>query len=192
MKSLYLIFLVLIVIFCCGFSDPVINIAVSYQPNTQKLEGLFKTYLPERCNIIYTKVPRGLIISLDENCFFNKGEARIKESSLEILNIVAELLNKLPNYCVIESHTEENDFSASDYNYNWEISLARSANIVEYLIKCQKVSKDKLFALGFGESMPFADNVSPTEISPDRKNGSKTVDMNNRIDFVILEYEARR
>ncbi len=188
MRSLYIIFLTLILIFCSGFSDHVINIAVSIQPNTQKLEGLFKTYLPSRCNVTYTKVPRGLIISLDEKCFFNCGEARIKESSLDILDIIASLLHKLPNYCVVENHTEERDLSNNGYNHNWELSIVRAANIVEYMIKYKKVSQDRIFALGFGEMMPFADNVA--QIAKSNLKGN--VNMNNRIDFVIIEYEARR
>lgn len=175
MKKFYLIILILILIFCSGF-----DISISYQPNVDKLESIFKSAMPDTCGIIYTKVPRGLIISLDEKCFFNEGEARIKESSLYILDIIVYILNKLPNFCVVEDHTENNNFENSDYKEDWELSLARSANLAEYMVKYGKLSADKVFALGFGEYMPFKDNVSPT-------NG-----MNKRIDFVIIEYEAKR
>lgn len=107
--------------------------------------------------------------------FFNKGEVRIKESSLDILDAISCLLVKLPNYCVIENHTEEHDF-----NENWELSVSRASNLAEYMIKYRKLPVEKVFSLGFGETMPFKDNVAP-------KNG-----LNNRIDFVIIEYEARR
>jgi len=180
LKNLYIIILILIVIFCSGFDDPIINIAVSYQPNVEKLETLFKSVLPENKGIIYTKVPRGLIISIDEKYFFNDGEARIKESSLCILDIIIANLRSLNNYCVVESHTDNNNFENSDYNEDWEISVSRSANIVEYMMKYGKLPREQLFALGFGEFMPFRDNVSVVS------------DLDKRIDFVILEYEAKR
>lgn len=167
-------------IFCSGFSDSILNIALTYQPNVDKLESLFKAFIPLKNGIIYTKVPRGLIISIDETLFFNPSEARIKESSLYILDIIAETLKNLPNYCVIEDHTLDNDLSESEFKENWELSMMRSSNIAEYLIECKKISPDKLFALGFGEYMPFKDNVSD-----DRG-------IDKRIDFVILEYEAKR
>ena len=170
MKNLYLVILILILIFCSGF-----DVTISYQPEVDKLENLFKAVLPLRCGIMYTKVPRGLIVSIDENCFFNKGEVRIKESSLDILDAISCLLVKLPNYCVIENHTEEHEF-----NENWELSVSRASNLAEYMIKYRKLPVEKVFSLGFGETMPFKDNVAP-------KNG-----LNNRIDFVIIEYEARR
>ena len=116
-----------------------------------------------------------LIISIDEKCFFNKGEVRIKESSLDILDAISYMLVKLPNYCVIENHTEESDFTK-----NWELSVSRASNLAEYMIKYRKLPIEKVFSLGFGETMPFKDNVAP-------ENG-----LNNRIDFVIIEYEARR
>ncbi len=125
-------------------------------------------------------MPRGLIISIDEKYFFNDGEARIKESSLCILDIIIANLRSLNNYCVVESHTENNNFENSDYNEDWEISVSRSANIVEYMMKYGKLPREQLFALGFGEFMPFRDNVSVVS------------DLDKRIDFVILEYEAKR
>lgn len=177
MKNLYIFILIIIVIFCTGFSD---NIYIAYKPDIDTLEELFKSNLPKACDTTYTKVPRGLIISIDESCFFNEGEARIKESSLYILNKIVYLLKNLSNYCVVEDHTQNNDFSKSDYKEDWELSMTRSANIVEYMIKYGHIEPTRIFALGFGEYMPFRDNVAP------QKN------MENRIDFVIIQYEAKR
>ncbi len=181
MNNIYLIVLFLILLFCSGFSNQELNIVFSYQPNVDRLETIFKTYLPIKEGILYTKVPRGLIVSIDERYFFNEGETRIKESSLCILDIIIVLLHKLSNYCVVEDHTETDIFLDSSYKQTWELSLVRSSNIVEYMIECGKLPSTRLFALGYGQYMPFLDNVSKD------KNG-----MNNRIDFVIIEYEAKR
>ena len=180
MKNLYIIILIVILFFCSGAKDSIINIAVSYQPNVEKLEQIFKTHLPIKEGIIYTKVPRGLVLSIDERWFFNKGEARIKESSLCILDTIAVLLTNLPNYCVIENHTGEENFENSDYKENWELSIARASNIAEYLVKYKHLHIKKVFPLGYGEFMPFKDNVG------------ESVGMDNRVDFVIIEYDAKR
>lgn len=34
------------IIFCTGFSNSVVDISVSYQPNVDRLEEIFKAYLP--------------------------------------------------------------------------------------------------------------------------------------------------
>ncbi len=177
MKIFYIILLVIFLMFCTGFSEPVADISVSYQPNTDRLETLFKNALPVKSGVMYTKVPRGLIVSINEKYFFNKGEIKIKESSLCLLDTIAELLRKLSNYCVVENHTEE----FLNEEYNWELSLLRASNIVNYLMIYGKLPASQLFSLGYGQSMPFRDNVSKN------KNG-----LDNRIDFVILEYDVKR
>lgn len=178
MKNLYLIFLILILIFCSGFSESVRMVA--FKPNLDRLENIFKAYLPAGKDIIYTQVPRGLIISIDEKKFFNTGEARIKESSLCILDTIAIIIKELKNYCIIEDHTETQDFTNSYYNENWEISIARASNLAEYLVKYKNLPTNRIFPVGFSNIMPFKDNVAPI-------NG-----MNNRIDFVIIDYEVKR
>ena len=59
--------------------------------------------------------------------------------------------------------------------------MIRAANIAEYLVKYKDIPTEKIFDIGFGETMPFNDNVAP-----DKKG------FNNRIDFVIIDYEAKR
>lgn len=178
-------FLILVVFFCTGYSESVTDIFVSYQPNVDRLETIFKTYLPSSIEIVYTKVPRGLIISINEDCFFNDGEARIKESSLIILDTISAVISKLSNYCIVENHTEANNLKDSYYDENWELSLVRADNIIQYMILYGKVPSEKLFALGYGEFMPFKDNVAPL-------NKQICYNPDKRIDFVILEYEAKR
>ena len=136
--------------------------------------------MPIKNGVIYTKVPRGLIVSIDEGVFFNLHEARIKESSLYILDTIAILLYKLPNYCVIENHTEEVG-ECGDYAENWELSIARAQNIAEYMSIAGNLPQEKVFSIGFGEFMPFKDNVSST-----------TKGFDNRVDFVLIEYDVKR
>ncbi|MBQ8169000.1 OmpA family protein [bacterium] len=130
--------------------------------------------------MVFTHVPRGLIVSIDEAVFFEPNQEKLKLESLYVLNEIGFVLNKLENNFVIEGHTESIDPINSIYNANWELSLARANNITKYLMRCAKVSPEKLFTVGFGEFMPFVGNVS-------EQNG-----IDNRIDFVILDYEASR
>lgn len=144
-------------------------------PTVDSLETMFKKELPKE--VIYTKVPRGLVISMDETLFFDDCDDKIKTSSLYILDKIALVLKKLPNYCVIEDHVQKDLCGIED----WELSMMRSANLAEYLVRYKNIPSDKIFDIGFGETMPFKDNVSPYV------NG-----FDNRVDFVIIDYEAKR
>lgn len=175
MKQILLLFLFLI--FCTGYH--------SEKYSVNNLEKIFAQSLPQNKGIIYTKVPRGLVISFNEHIFFNENETKIKENSLYILNIIANILKQLPNQCIIEDHIREQNFNNLE---NWEVSMTRASSISEYLIKYEKVPQEQLFDIGFGNMMPFYDNVAPLENNATGFASS----MDNRVDFVIIEYEAKR
>lgn len=183
MKFLYILIFIISCFFNCSYADEIQNIYVSasYRPALDKLEELFKEKIDIKKGIIYTKVPRGLVISINEDYFFNNGDARIKESSLSTLTIIARLLKSIPNQCVVENNTEGDDLTNTKFTYEYELSIARSANIVNYMLKCENLPWVKAFAIGYGEVMPFKDNVSPTYPAMDK-----------RVDFVIIEYSTTR
>ena len=158
-------------VLCTGFSESPVG------EDLNDIQKSFTNNLPK--GVVYTQVPRGLIISVDEKIFFEDCDDKINSESLHILDKIAWLLKKLPNYCVIEDHLQKE--VCNDGLENWELSMMRASNIVEYLVKHQKVPQEQLFDIGYGEYMPFKDNVNP-EI-----NG-----LNNRVDFVIIDYTAKR
>ena len=152
--------------------------------STEDIEQIFKKSLPIS-QIVYTKVPRGLIISFDEKLFFNDCETSVKESSLYILDTIAEIVKSIPNDFVIEDHVQDNWCGMQA----WELSMVRAANSAEYLVKCRNIPNEKIFDIGFGEFMPFYDNVN--NICKKGVTGC-AANLNNRIDFVIIEYDAKR
>lgn len=149
-------------------------------PEAPHLQNLFELAIPPGTKIIYTKVPRGLIVSIDEETFFNGESTDIKVGGVPVLNAVVNVLRQIDNECTIESHTEGHDYSNSLFEQDWELSNARASSIVNYLVYCGGVSSRRLFALGYGELMPFKGNVS----------GKDGID--KRVDFVIFDYEAKR
>lgn len=145
---------------------------------TSEIEKLFRQNLNLGNHVKYTKVPRGLIVSINSSVFFDDGGDEIKEQSKHILDKIGDLIKYIDKQCVIEGNTERHTFEKSAYNSNWEISIVRAEKIADYLIKIKQIDPQKIRAIGFGEMMPFAQSVDYDK------------DMNNhRIDFVILNYE---
>lgn len=177
---LQILILILIVFFCCSAATDKIAVITVNKPETDRLESVFKTSIPLQEGIIYTKVPRGLIISINEQYFFDRGSIKIKQSSLPVLNSIINVFHEIDNFCIIEDHSDADGVDDSNYQSNWELTIARSANIVQYFIKCGGINPNKVFSLGFGEFMPFRENVA------------KTGNMDNRVDFVFIDYEAKR
>lgn len=143
----------------------------------ETLEIMFKSKLPK--GIIYTKVPRGLIISVDGSIFFDGCKTKLKDSARLTLDIFSSLLKEIPNNCVIEDHTTT--YNCNNSYENWEISAVRSSVIADYLMQKKDVPFDKIFYIGYGNIMPLKTNIS-----------SDALKLANRIDFVIIDYEAKR
>ena len=151
-------------------------------PSCAELKGIETVLRNEIGEVaIYTYVPRGLVVSLDENLFFDGSSEKISRHGLSILNSIADVINSVDNTCVVEGHTRDlNKLKSDIYKYDWELSLARANNIALYFMRCKKVNPKKLFPIGYGAFMPFHDNVSYTG------------DLNCRIDFVFLDYGKLR
>ncbi len=137
--------------------------------------------LPENTPVVYTIVPRGLIVSVKEDIFFSGESILIKKSSTNVLDAIISVLIQINNNCTIESHTEGHNNNEGIYRSNWEIAMARANSITDYLVYCGKIPASRVFSLGYGDFMPFRDSVSTT------KNG-----FDRRIDFVIFSYEYDR
>ncbi len=154
--------------------------AVYDMSEMQAIEKMFRSNVKPDGAMYFTYVPRGLIVSIDENVFFNKSQEKLKKSGLCVLNEIGAVLSQTDKSCVIEGHTESANPEISSFRENWELSLARAHSITMYLMRYLKISPERLYCIGYGEFMPYVDSVS------------RDADLNNRIDFVIIDYSAER
>ena len=155
---------------------------LSYLPcnaNLKSIEASLKSKI--QGHVLYSYVPRGLVVSVSEEELFCGTCDKIDGRGLHILNAIAQEINSFNNICIIEGHTRDlNKNGSKVYSENWELSLARANKLALYFIRCNRVDPNKIFSIGYGEYMPFHDNVSYTG------------NLNNRIDFVFLDYGKLR
>ncbi|MEZ4950037.1 MAG: OmpA family protein [Saprospiraceae bacterium] len=85
---------------------------------------------------------------------FETAKSILLPQSKEILNQVADVLKKYPDYHVrIEGHTD----SVGDETNNLNLSKSRAKSCYDYLI-ARGINADRMNHEGFGESRPIADN----------------------------------
>ncbi|NPA68494.1 MAG: OmpA family protein [Chlorobi bacterium] len=88
------------------------------------------------------------------NVFFDTGKATLRPESFPELNRLASLLIKYKNIRVeISGHTDSQGSAA----FNQRLSQRRAQSVVDYLLS-RGVNLAQLVAVGYGESMPRADN----------------------------------
>jgi OmpA-OmpF porin, OOP family len=102
---------------------------------------------------------------------FETGKATLKPESYGILKQVANILNRYPDFnLMINGHTDNVGSAVA----NQELSEKRAKACLEYLA-LQGIQKNKMNAIGYGESRPISDNN--TEIG-------RT--LNRRVEFTLI------
>jgi DNA-binding response OmpR family regulator/outer membrane protein OmpA-like peptidoglycan-associated protein len=117
----------------------------------------------------------GLIISLREFGFFDSGSATLRTSALPALDRIASILAVRTCRLRIEGHTDNVPIHTAQMASNWELSTARSTELVRLLIMKYRFSPNRLSAAGYAEYHPIASN--------DSVQGRA---QNRRVDVVIL------
>jgi chemotaxis protein MotB len=128
-----------------------------------------------RGEVALRDAPDGLVVSLRETGFFDSGSAGIKVESEPAFARMATLLEGRQCNLRIEGHTDNVPIHNSQYSSNWELSTARSTEMIRLLITKYHFAPARLTAAGYAEYHPIASN--------DTEAGRA---LNRRVDVVIL------
>ena len=100
-----------------------------------------------------------LQVELRDSILFSSGSAEVSDTAREIFTRVAEIIADVDNPVQIEGFTDNVPIQTSRYPSNWELSSARAAAIVKWLIDAG-VGPSRLAAVGYGKYQPVASNDS--------------------------------
>lgn len=119
----------------------------------------------------------GVMLRVSNAALFAKGSATLDPAEAEvILAGVVEVLNKYPKYnCVIRGHTDGESSESSVYRSNWELSAARAAACLRWIITHSDIKPERLKAVGYASAKP----ILPSTTEANRR-------LNRRVDFFIL------
>lgn len=108
----------------------------------------------------------GLVVGFSSRTLFRSGSTRISTEGMDTLKQVAQLLKGVvENHRIrIVGHTDPIPLSAKlkeKYPSNWELSTARAAAVVRYLILHAEVDPAELEAVGASSYQPISTNETP-------------------------------
>jgi len=117
----------------------------------------------------------GLVISLREAGFFDSGSAGVKVGSQQAFSRMATLLGERQYNIRIEGHTDNVRIHNTQFSSNWELSTARSTEMIRLLIVKYGFAPHRLSAGGYGEYHPIASNSTEAGRA-----------LNRRVDLVVV------
>ena len=123
-----------------------------------------------------------LIVALPSDLLFETGQATVKSQANQALFTLAGTLRRIKNRVEIVGHTDPRPVSDGQYSSNWELSLARAANVASVL---ENVGYERPITIrGYGSGR--YDDIS-AEVPE-----SERLDLSRRVDVVIMEDDGKR
>lgn len=91
---------------------------------------------------------------------FPSGTESLTSDFLIALNNLAAVIAKSKGDIIIAGHTDNRPIKTARFRSNWDLSAARAASVVHYLLEFTDVQSSRLAAMGYADSRPLAPNDS--------------------------------
>jgi len=112
---------------------------------------------------------RGLVISLPQAILFPSGEDHVMPAALPIVSQIAEVLASVPNNVALVGHADSVPIHNKRFQSNWELSAARSVNLLEVLHTRYGISESRLSVQSYGSNDPKDSNDTPAGRAENRR-----------------------
>jgi chemotaxis protein MotB len=110
-------------------------------------------------NIETKRLHKNFIITMPNVFLFSTGEVAIQKEGIDFLENITPTLKQLKGTITVEGHADSDPINNLRFRSNWELSSARAATVVNTLEK-MGLPKEKLSAVGYGDSRPIGSNNS--------------------------------
>jgi chemotaxis protein MotB len=155
-----------------------INEVNTLQQERTKIVGEISRAVSQTANsnlVSLTQNERGVTVHLMEELLFPSGSADLKQSSLQTMDAIAMVLQRLPNDIRIEGHTDNVPIHTERFPSNWHLSVDRALAAGFFMINKHGLNPEKVSVVGYSEYRPLVPNTSA-------ENRTR----NRRVDIVIV------
>ena len=124
--------------------------------------------------------PRGLVISIPQAVLFPSGADRVSPQAFPMVARIAGVLRGIPNPVSLVGHADTVPIHNRHFRDNWDLSAARSLNLLEVLSHRYGIDESRLSVASFGSYRPAGPNDTPDGRA-----------RNRRVEIVILDDPAK-
>jgi len=129
-----------------------------------------------RAQVEVTPSERGIVLRTRDQILFDSADAHLKNEGLPVLAAIVDLAHRFHGQLAVEGHTDDRPIQNALFPSNWELSGARSASVLRYLLSAG-IAPELVHVAGYADRRPIAGN--------DTEEGRAR---NRRVEFVF-EYE---
>lgn len=111
----------------------------------------------------------GVLLRVNSATTFLPGSSELTVQGKKILEDVYQVLQKYNLYLVVRGHAAPEEISyGSQFRSNWELSGARAASAVHYLVQ-RGVRATRLRAVAYGDTRPIEPNLNADSSAKNRR-----------------------
>lgn len=132
-----------------------------------RLESMAKESINSE-NVTTMTRKKEILLRVDGGTFFLGGSAKLSKAGIKLLNGLGEILKRSGYNLKIEGHTDNVPIHSERFPSNWELSGVRATTVLRYLLMLG-LSPDRLYAIGYSDTRPVADNETPEGRSRNRR-----------------------
>lgn len=144
-----------------------------YEDKNKSIVEEVKKAIKDASGVTVRSEPRGVVVTFSDAALFASGSAEIKKEAFDVLERISKFVTTAPGHILIEGHTDNVPLSGGKYASNWELSTARAASMLHYLIS-KGLDPNRFSLGGYAEYRPIASNET--------EEGKKK---NRRVELVI-------
>ncbi len=101
-----------------------------------------------------------VLIRIRERGSFGSGSAQLKSDFMSILKLIADVLNQRDGHFIIAGHTDDIPIETRRFRSNWDLSAARAASVVHFLIQQGDVDPERMEIRALSDNEPLVPNDS--------------------------------
>lgn len=116
----------------------------------------------------------GVVFNTQANRLFEPNSTRLRADAPEVLDKIVQLLKDYKLNLVVRGHSDNTPVTTAKYPSNWELSAARAAVSLDYILRKGGFSINRAKAVGYGDTRP----VQPNDTEENRLK-------NQRVEFYL-------
>jgi chemotaxis protein MotB len=100
---------------------------------------------------------------------FKKGSVELSAEARKGLDMVIEAMGKTDFNLIIRGHTDGERPESNLYGSNWDLSAARAARCLRYILDHSDIPATRMKAVGYGSAKPILPSTSEENRSANRR-----------------------
>ncbi|QGY41311.1 OmpA family protein [Pseudodesulfovibrio cashew] len=111
----------------------------------------------------------GVMLRFDNSAMFDKGSAKLTPESKQGLQVVIDGMENKNFNLIIRGHTDGAETESKLYASNWELSAARAASCLRYILDHSTVKANRMKAVGYASAKPILPSTTEANKRTNRR-----------------------